>query len=65
MCLEVTDIDVRIAENSCENTFPGYKAFSENETQNMRDFALSRNGTIKLYVDLHSTSQNNKVDKNK
>lgn len=59
--LEPTELYARISENPCYNTYPGDEAFSEVETRNLRDFALSLNGTIKLFIDLHSTSQNNKV----
>ncbi|XP_043475139.1 carboxypeptidase B-like [Leptopilina heterotoma] len=57
---EPTELYARISENPCDNTYPGDEAFSEVETRNLRDFALSKNGTIKLFIDLHATSQNNK-----
>ncbi|XP_033229018.1 uncharacterized protein LOC117180638 [Belonocnema kinseyi] len=54
------NIYTRVSPNPCENIYAGEKAFSEMETQNLRDFFLSKNGTIKAYVSLHSTSQNTK-----
>ena len=38
----------------CHGTYAGNAPFSELETQNLRDFVLSKNGTIKIYLTLHS-----------
>lgn len=35
-------------------TYAGNAPFSELETQNLREFVLSKNGAIKIYLTLHS-----------
>ncbi|XP_051153824.1 carboxypeptidase B-like isoform X1 [Leptopilina boulardi] len=52
-----SEISEKIFEDPCLNTYSGRLPFSEIETKNMRDFVLQINETIKLYIDLHSTSQ--------
>nr|XP_046468152.1 uncharacterized protein LOC124212306 [Neodiprion pinetum] len=39
---------------SCSDTYAGPEAFSELETQALRDFVLANNDTIKLYLTFHS-----------
>ncbi|XP_046737158.1 uncharacterized protein LOC124405932 [Diprion similis] len=39
---------------SCSETYAGPEAFSELETQALRDFVLANNETIKLYLTFHS-----------
>merc|ERR1712236_103832 len=43
--------------NSCSETYHGPSAFSEVETQNVRDYVLPRKDKIKFYQTLHSYSQ--------
>ncbi|KAG7210207.1 hypothetical protein KM043_011761 [Ampulex compressa] len=45
------------SSNPCRETYAGPNAFSEVETRNLRDFILAQNGTIKLYLTLHSYGQ--------
>ena len=41
----------------CSEIYAGKKAFSEIETKNLRDFVLSQNGDIKVYLTFHSYGQ--------
>jgi len=43
--------------DKCFDTYHGPEAFSEPETQAVRDFILARNGSIKYYNNMHSYSQ--------
>ncbi|KOC69482.1 Carboxypeptidase B [Habropoda laboriosa] len=45
------------SNNPCSDTYAGPKAFSEPETQHMRDFILARKGQIKAYISFHSYGQ--------
>lgn len=45
------------SSNPCSDTYAGPKAFSEPETQNMKNFILARQGQIKAYVSMHSYGQ--------
>lgn len=42
------------SSSPCSDTYAGPKAFSEPETQALRDFLLENNKTIKVYLTLHS-----------
>ncbi|KAJ8970943.1 hypothetical protein NQ317_008290 [Molorchus minor] len=41
----------------CSETYAGHSAFSEIETQAVRDLFLANRGNIKLFIDLHSYGQ--------
>ena len=41
----------------CADTFPGDEAFSEKNTQAMRDFILANKNKLKLYLSYHSFAQ--------
>ncbi|KAJ8950618.1 hypothetical protein NQ318_010817 [Aromia moschata] len=41
----------------CDSTYAGHVAFSEPETQNIRDYVLKYKDDIKLYVAIHSYGQ--------
>ncbi|XP_015110096.1 carboxypeptidase B [Diachasma alloeum] len=45
------------SSNPCADTYAGSKAFSEVETQAVRNFMLANNNTIKVYLTLHSYGQ--------
>ncbi|CAL7933049.1 unnamed protein product [Xylocopa violacea] len=45
------------SNNPCSDTYAGPKAFSEPETQHMRDFILARKGQFKAYITFHSYGQ--------
>ncbi|XP_076764755.1 carboxypeptidase B [Xylocopa sonorina] len=45
------------SSNPCSDTYAGPKAFSELETQHMRDFILARKGQFKAYITFHSYGQ--------
>ncbi|XP_033229172.1 carboxypeptidase B-like [Belonocnema kinseyi] len=42
------------SRHPCHITYAGKAPFSELESQHLRDFFLSKNGTIKIYLTLHS-----------
>lgn len=54
--------EVGASSNPCSDTYAGNKPFSEIETQNVRDFVLWANGTIKTYLTFHSYGQVNFVN---
>ncbi|XP_011505295.1 PREDICTED: carboxypeptidase B-like [Ceratosolen solmsi marchali] len=45
---------VGASSNPCSETYAGVTAFSEPETSALRDFLLSKNNTIKVYITFHS-----------
>lgn len=44
-------------DDPCSDIFPGRKPFSEPETKALSDFVMSKNGTWKLFLTLHSYGQ--------
>ncbi|KAJ4438864.1 hypothetical protein ANN_14817, partial [Periplaneta americana] len=48
------NIEVGASDYPCYEDYGGEEAFSEIETQNLRDFALSNKDQIKLYLTFHS-----------
>jgi len=46
-----------VSKNPCSDVYPGKKAFSEKNTQAMRDYLLKHKSNIKLYLSFHSYSQ--------
>jgi carboxypeptidase A2 len=46
--------EVGASENSCSETYRGGKAFSESETQVLRDTVMELKGNCKFYLTLHS-----------
>ncbi|KAK0073986.1 hypothetical protein PV325_008920 [Microctonus aethiopoides] len=45
------------SDDPCSEIYAGPNAFSENETQALRDFVLANSNTIKVYLTLHSYGQ--------
>lgn len=43
--------------NPCKETYHGAAAFSEPESQAVRDFVMSKRGSLKGFISLHSYSQ--------
>ncbi|XP_033227491.1 carboxypeptidase B-like [Belonocnema kinseyi] len=50
-------MEVGASDYPCDEIYAGSEAFSEVEAQNVRDFVLSKNGTIKTYLTFHSYGQ--------
>lgn len=46
-----------VSSNPCSDVYPGKEAFSEKNTQAMRDYLLKHASNIKLYLSFHSYSQ--------
>ncbi|XP_046736215.1 carboxypeptidase B-like [Diprion similis] len=47
-------MEIGASQNPCDDTYAGPEAFSEVETQVLRDFVLANADTIKLYLSYHS-----------
>ncbi|XP_034180196.2 carboxypeptidase B [Osmia lignaria lignaria] len=54
---DISWMSVGASSNPCSDTYAGPKAFSEPETQNMKNFILARQGQIKAYISMHSYGQ--------
>ncbi|KAL5256756.1 hypothetical protein ACHWQZ_G011875 [Mnemiopsis leidyi] len=46
-----------VSSNPCSDVYPGKQAFSEKNTQAMRDFLLKHKSNLALYLSFHSYSQ--------
>ncbi|KAK0174949.1 hypothetical protein PV327_008737 [Microctonus hyperodae] len=54
---ELEWMTVGASNDPCSEIYAGPNAFSENETQALRDFVLANSNTIKVYLTLHSYGQ--------
>lgn len=47
-------VDFQPSKDACSEFYPGTGAFSEKETQALRDFMASKSGELKFVVNFHS-----------
>ena len=55
LCLYVTDVGYR--NDPCSEIYPGERPFSEPETKALADYIMSKNGTWRVFLTLHSYGQ--------